>query len=125
MARPTTVPTPPDALATSDTSKRKSRKPKRWKSGTVVLRNIRRLQKSTEPLIPRSVINAILRQELTTLGGGLRASARVPDVLREAAEAFMVERLRYSNFVAVSRDSQTLQVRDMRVAQAIENKELN
>lgn len=90
-----------------------------------MLRNIRRLQKTTEPLIPRTVINAILRQELKTLGVDFRAAAGVPDVLREAAEAFMVERLRYSNFVAVSRDSQTLQVRDMRVAQAIENKELN
>ena len=123
MARPTNAPASVDAIVPA--TKRKARKPKRWKPGTVVLRNIRRLQKSTDPLIPRTVINAILRQQLKTLGVDFRAAADVPDVLREAAEAFMVERLRYSNFVAVSRDSQTLQVRDMRVAQAIENKELN
>tara|TARA_B110000902_G_scaffold52546_1_gene60773 strand:+ start:18902 stop:19249 length:348 start_codon:yes stop_codon:yes gene_type:complete len=115
MPRPSVVPVIP-------AHDRKARKPRRWKPGTVVLRDIRRLQKTTKPLIPHTVINNILRDQLK---GEYRASANVVNVLREAAEAFMVERLRYSNAVAVSRGSQTLQQKDMQVVKAIVNQELN
>ena len=98
MPRPSVVPVIP-------AHDRKARKPRRWKPGTVVLRDIRRLQKTTKPLIPHTVINNILRDQLK---GEYRASANVVNVLREAAEAELVKFREYC--AAQEREIEALQL---------------
>ena len=115
MARPTNAPSVPN---TETTKVRKQSKPHRWKSGTQALRQIRRLQKSVELQIPKAVNERLIRERAQ----GLRIDKDVVLALQTACEAFAVERLRYSNLVAVSRGSLTLTAKDMKVVAAIENK---
>lgn len=116
MARPVV---PPNVTTTAEPTK----KNRRWKAGTVALRDIKRLQRSTKAIVPLAAISRLIRDELAS--NGMRTAADVPEVLREAAEAFLVERFRNANFVAVKRGSVTLQRQDMCVARALTSGELN
>ena len=68
----------------------KKRKRRRYKPGTVALREIRRFQKSTELLIQRMPFQRLVREIAQTYSPYLRFQSGAVLALQEAAEAYLV-----------------------------------
>ena len=93
-----------------------STKKHRWHPGTVALREIRRYQKSTEPLIRRApfrrLINEILGEDMKST----RFQASAIDAIKEAAEAYLTNILQDSNLAAMHAKRTTVFPRDIKLA---------
>lgn len=72
---------------------KKERKPHRFRPGTVALREIRRLQKSTELLIPRAAFIRVVRDAVQHVDNvhQYRMTADAFKILHEVAESVVVE----------------------------------
>ncbi|KAE8257470.1 hypothetical protein A4X13_0g2337 [Tilletia indica] len=70
------------------------KKPHRYKPGTVALREIRRYQKSTEPLIPRFPFQRLVREIVQNYWKDLRMQSSAIAALQEATEAYIVDLFR-------------------------------
>ena len=72
---------------------KKDRKPHRFRPGTVALREIRRLQKSTELLIPRAAFIRVVRDAVQNVDNvhQYRITANAFKILHEVAESLIVE----------------------------------
>jgi histone H3 len=71
--------------AKADGEKRKIR----YRPGTVALREIRRYQKSTKNLIPKSPFVRLVRKITSEHGADLRFAQRALGALQEAAESYL------------------------------------
>ena len=72
---------------------RDSNKPRRYRLGTVVLREIRKYQRTTELLIRRVPFDHLVReivQDMWHTGFLMRVSPAAVTALQEAAEAYLV-----------------------------------
>ena len=74
------------------------KKPHRWRSGTVAMREIRKYQKSTDLLIKRAPFRRCVRTHLheaadniTGRGGEIRISANALEAIQEAAESYLID----------------------------------
>ena len=74
------------------------KKPRRWRQGTVALREIRKYQKSTETLIPIANFRSLSRElihnaadDLTGRGNEVRVSANAFNALQQAAEEYAID----------------------------------
>lgn len=78
---------------TEVTEVKKERKPHRFRPGTVALREIRRLQKSTELLIPRAAFIRVVRDAVQHVDNvhQYRMTADAFKILHEVAESVVVE----------------------------------
>lgn len=103
------------------------KRPRRFKPGTVALREIRRLQKSTKRVIPAAALQRAVRETLRNIGpypmapkeGGLRMQAAAIACIHEAAEAYMVGLFEDTNLCALHAKRVTIMVRDMQLARRI------
>ena len=66
------------------------RKPRRWRRGTVALREIRKYQKSTELLIKKLPFQRLLREIDQKIKHDLRFQSTAILALQEAAEDYLV-----------------------------------
>ncbi|CAL2052406.1 unnamed protein product [Caenorhabditis brenneri] len=94
-------------------------KPKRYRPGTIALRDIRRYQKSTELLIPKSSFQRLVREIAQEFMSNIRFKSAAMDCLQEAAEAFLVERFEQSQLVAIHRGRVAITKKDMQLAKQI------
>ena len=91
-------------------------KKRRWHRGTQALREIRRLQRGTKPLIQYAPMHRLVG----TMLGGMRMTRSAMDALRTALEYRIHDTLALSNRLALHRGCKTLMERDHTMARAIE-----
>eukprot|EP00126_Sphaerothecum_destruens_P001418 Sdes_comp14451_c0_seq2m3491 len=65
-------------------------KPRRWRPGTVALREIRHYQNTHNLLLRRLPFSRVVREICREFGANFRWQARALEALQEASEAFLV-----------------------------------
>ncbi len=121
---PATDPAAPPAVATpgkrrSKAPRRKSAKPRRYRPGTVALREIRRYQKSTELLIRKLPFARLCREIMNDFKTDFRMRAEAIACLQTAAEHYLVGLLEDTNLLAIHAKRVTIMPKDMQLARRI------
>ena len=95
MARTKAIPTqnPPAAKPAAGPTASPAGKKRKWRPGTVALREIRRYQKSTETVLPRAPVDRVIREiaNEVCLADGVRLQADAINAIHAAAEQYAVE----------------------------------
>ena len=93
------------------------RKPRRFRPGTVDLREIRKYQKSTDLLIRKipfqRLVREVCREFEKTLGYSLRFQSTALLALQEGSEAYLVNMFSQCNDICLHANRVTLQVKDI------------
>ena len=95
------------------------KKPHRYRSGTVALREIRQYQKSTELLIKKRPFQRLVREIAQDFKTDLRFQGSAVLALQEAAEAYLVMFFEYTNLAAIHGKRVTIMPRDMQLVRTI------
>ena len=95
------------------------KKPHRYRPGTVALREIRRFQKSTEPLIRVGPFVRLVREISNDFHSDLRWQKNATSALQEASEAYLVGLMEDSNLCAIHAKRITIMPKDMQLARRI------
>ncbi|KAL0251191.1 hypothetical protein GEMRC1_000404 [Eukaryota sp. GEM-RC1] len=94
-----------------------TKKPHRYRPGTVALREIRKYQKSTELLLRKLPFSRLVREIAREQGGDtLRFQSVALEALQEAAENYLVGLFEDSNLCVLHAKRVTLMVKDMSLA---------
>jgi histone H3 len=97
-----------------------SKPPRRYRPGTVALREIRKYQKSTELLIRKLPFQRLVRQiAAEVVGEDVRFQSSAILALQEAAEAFLVGLFEDSNLAALHAGRVTISPKDIQLARRI------
>ncbi|KAK0512857.1 hypothetical protein JMJ35_004874 [Cladonia borealis] len=100
-----------------------TRRPRRYKPGTVALREIRRYQRSTDLLLLKLPFSRLVREIGLSLlpidGQSLRWQSQAIQALQEAAEAFMVHLFEDTNLCAIHAKRVTIMQKDIQLARRI------
>ena len=91
------------------------KKPRRYRPGTVSLREIRKYQKSTNLLIRCLPFQRLVREVSQQMKPDLRFQSTALLALQEAAEAYLVNMFEDVNLIAIHGRRVTIQVKDMRL----------
>lgn len=91
-------------------------RPHRWRPGTVALREIRRLQKSTDLLLKAAPMQRIISSILRANHPGMRIQAKALPVLMEAVQALQVKLFEESQLACIHAKRQMITVADLRYA---------
>ena len=91
----------------------------RFKPGTIALREIRRLQRSTHLLIPRAPFQRVVRDICSQIDSDLRFQSQAILALQESSEAFVTSLLEDANLCCLHARRVTLMKRDMDLARRI------
>jgi histone H3/H4 len=89
------------------------KKPHRYRPGTVALREIRKYQKSTELLIPRSPFQRLVREIVQEYIKDTRFTRQSLTAMQEAAEKYLVDVFEWCNLAAIHAKRSTIQPRDI------------
>ena len=101
-------------------SQQGTRKPRRYRPGTVALREIRRYQKSTELLIRKLPLQRLVREIAQDLGKmSIRFQSGAIIALQEALQAYLVGLLEDSNLCAIHVKRVTIMPKDIQLARRI------
>ena len=124
----------PKAIKSSQSPKKASKSPKksqkpaasqagdkkrRFKPGTLALREIKRYQKSTDLLLPRAPFQRLVREITGVHDPDLRFQAQALIALQEAAEAYLVGIFEDTQLCAIHAKRVTVQKKDMELARRI------
>ena len=97
----------------------KKRRPRRYRPGTVALREIRRYQRSSELLIRRMPFQRLVREIAQTHNPHLRFQSGAILALQESVEAYLVGLLEDSNLCAIHAKRVTIMPKDLQLARRI------
>ena len=98
-----------------------TKKPRRYRPGTVALREIRRYQKSTELLIRKLPFQRLVGELAQDLGKvNIRFQSGAIMALQEASEAYLVGLLEDANLCAVHAKRVTIMPKDIQLVQRIQ-----
>ena len=92
---------------------------RRFRPGTVALREIRRYQKSTELLIRKLPFQRLVREIASEQQNDLRFQASAIAALQEATEAYMVSLFEDSNLAAIHAKRVTVMSKDIALAKRL------
>ena len=92
------------------------KKPKRYRPGTVALREIHHYQKSTELLCSKLAMSRLIREIAQDFKVDLRFQSSAIGALHEAAEAYIIELLEDTNLCAIHAKRVTIMPKDMQLA---------
>ena len=92
---------------------------RRYRPGTVALREIRRYQKSTELLIRKLPFKRLVREIVQDMTAHTRVSASAVDAFQEASESYIVGLFEDSNICAIHARRSTLMPKDICLARRI------
>ncbi|KAF1957325.1 histone-fold-containing protein [Byssothecium circinans] len=95
---------------------------KRFKPGTVALREIRRYQKTVDLLLLKAPFQRLVReicQRVTTEDGPNRWQSQAVQALQEATEAFLVSLFHDANLCAIHAKRVTIQQKDIQLARRL------
>lgn len=91
----------------------------RWRPGTVALREIRRLQKSTDLLLRKAPFQRLVRELAENHKKGLRFQSSAIQALQEATESYAVSLLSDTNLCAIHTRRVTIMPRDIELARRL------
>ncbi|KAI1285539.1 histone H3.3 [Halotydeus destructor] len=97
-------------------------KPRRWRPGTVALRDIRRLQKTTDLLIPRIRFQRLVREicnDVLPTDTPFKWQSSALGAMQEAAEAYLVGLFEDTNLCAIHARRVTIMPKDIHLARRI------
>ncbi|KAL8678183.1 MAG: hypothetical protein Q9186_005437 [Xanthomendoza sp. 1 TL-2023] len=101
----------------------RTRKARRYKPGTLALKEIRRYQRTTDLLLLKLPFSRLVREialSLVPIGGeALRWQSQAIQALQEAAEAFMVHLFEDTNLCAIHAKRVTIMQKDIQLARRI------
>jgi histone H3 len=95
------------------------KKPRRFRPGTVALREIRRYQKSTSLLLRKQPFQRLVREVASDFKSNLRMASGALGALQEATEAYMVGLFEDANLAALHAKRVTIMPRDLGLARRI------
>ena len=95
------------------------KKPKRYRLGTVALREIRRYQKSTDLLIKKAPFQRLVREIAQDFKSDLRFQSTAVLCLHEAAEAHLIGVFEDTNLACIHAKRVTIMPKDMQLARRI------
>ena len=95
------------------------KKPRRFRPGTVALREIRRYQKSTELLIRKLPFQRLVREIEQDFKTELRFQSHAIMALQEASEAYLTSLFEDTNLCAIHAKRVTIMPKDMQLARRI------
>ena len=96
-----------------------AKKNRRFKAGTVALREIKRYQKSMDNLLPRASFMRLVKHIATDMDHQLRFQSQAIQALQEATEAYIVALFEDTNLCAIHAKRQTVMKKDMELARRI------
>ena len=99
-----------------DNDDTKERKKRRFRPGTVALREIKKFQSGVNPLIPRAPFRRLVRQIGSTFKTDIRFGAEVFDAIQSMAEDHLVKRMKAANTAAIHAKRVGITKRDMEFA---------
>lgn len=97
----------------------KYHKLRRFRPGTLALRQIRKYQKSTDLLIPKLPFRRLIRQIVNDEAPDKRIQESALEALQEASETFLVSLLEEANICALHARRVTIQPKDIRLCMRI------
>ena len=102
------------------------RKPRRYRSGTLALREIRKYQRTSDLLIRKLSFQRIVREIMynTLKKPDLRITPDALLALQEAAEAYLVNMFDDVNLIAIHGKRQTIMVKDIKIWKRLTNSNL-
>ena len=95
------------------------KRPRRYRPGTVALREIRQFQKSTDLLIRKLPFQKVVREIATQYKSDLRFQTQAILALQEACEAYLVKLFEDTNLCAIHAKRVTIRAKDMMLAKRI------
>jgi len=123
-----TVPQKKPIVATTVIVAKKPKKPHRFRSGTVALREIRKYQKSTESLIRKRPFQRLVREITEAVprsnsNDPMRFTSESINALQEAAESYMVRFFEDSYLYTLTSGRTTLTAKDMKFIKMVRSKD--
>ncbi|KAF8115972.1 hypothetical protein N665_0025s0406 [Sinapis alba] len=106
-------------MMTARPCNRNMKRPYRYKPGTVALREIRKYQKNTEPLIQKLPFQRLVKEIAQSFNAELRFQSSAIDALQEAAEAYLVDFFQDANLFAIHANRVTIMRKDIMLAKRI------
>lgn len=97
----------------------KTSKKRRFRPGTVALRDIRRYQKSTELVIHKRPFQRLVREVAQNFSVKLRFQSSALEALQEASEAYIVGLFKDVNLCAIHANRSTIRPRDIVLARRL------
>ena len=94
-------------------------KKRNYKPGTVVLRMIKKYQKSNDTLLPRAAFMRLVKTITEDMDHHLRFQSQAIQALQEATEAYVVGLFEDTNLCAIHAKRQTVMKKDMVLARRI------
>ena len=94
-------------------------KSRRFRPGTVALREIRRFQRGTELLLRKAPFQRLVREIATSHKEGLRFQASAVAAIQEATESYVVSLLSDTNLCALHTRRVTIMPRDVQLARRL------
>mmetsp|Transcript_67737 Transcript_67737/g.190945 ORF Transcript_67737/g.190945 Transcript_67737/m.190945 type:complete len:138 (+) Transcript_67737:327-740(+) len=95
------------------------KKPRRFRPGTVALREIRKYQKSTELLIRKLPFQRLIREIAQDVQTDLKFQSQAVLALQEAAEAYLVGLFEDTNLCAIHAKRVTIMPKDIQLARRL------
>ncbi|KAK0407069.1 hypothetical protein QR680_018978 [Steinernema hermaphroditum] len=95
------------------------KKPRRFRPGTIALREIRKYQKSTDLLLRKLPFQRLVREIAQDFKTDLRFQSSAVLALQEAAEAYLVGIFEDTNLCAIHAKRVTIMPRDIQLARRI------
>ena len=92
------------------------KKPRRFRPGTVAIREIKRYQKSTELLIKKMPFQKLVKQIALDYKSEVRFQASAINALQEAAESYLIGVFQDTHLLAIHAKRVTIMAKDMILA---------
>ena len=105
--------------ASKSTPTEGAKKNRRYRPGTVALREIRRYQKTTDLLIKKAPFQRLVREVAQDFKADLRFQSSAVMALQEASEAYLVGLFEDTNLCAIHARRITIMPKDMQLARRI------
>jgi histone H3 len=102
-----------------------TKKPHRYRPGTVALREIRRYQKSTELLLRKLPFQRLVRQITQDYSSTAKWQSQAILALQEAAEYYLIHLFEDANLCAIHAKRKTIMVKDIQLARRIRRDDEN
>jgi len=96
-----------------------AKKPRRYRPGTVALREIRKYQQSTDLMIRKRPFQQLVREIAQNFRTDLRFQSTALLALQEATEAYIVSLFEDTNMCAIHAKRVTIMPKDMQLARRI------
>ena len=109
----------PALKKSAEIAKCSGQKVRRFRPGTVALREIRKYQRSTDPLIPRAPFNRLVKEIVNDHQKDLRITTSCVDALREATEAYIITVLEDANLCCIHAKRITVMPKDIILARRL------